>query len=77
MLGSADDEVIQEMLGYSKETEHEKIIRSLAVGMSFVFCGLEERADTMIHQLTSEKVNMSSCVVSNRILFSAWVQRTA
>lgn len=56
MMGSADSDAIQEMLAYARETEHEKIIRSLAVGMSFVFCGLEEKADAMVDQLLSEKV---------------------
>ena len=43
------------MLAYSHETQHEKIIRGLAVGMALVMYDREEAADTLIEQLTRDK----------------------
>ena len=36
MLGSASDKALDEMIAYAHETQHEKIIRGLAVGMSLI-----------------------------------------
>ncbi|CDH53515.1 probable rpn2-26s proteasome regulatory subunit [Lichtheimia corymbifera JMRC:FSU:9682] len=55
MLGTANGEVIEEMLQYAHETQHEKIIRGLAVGMSLIMYGKEEKADTLIDQLLDDK----------------------
>lgn len=54
MLGSASDKM-DEMLAYAHETQHEKIIRGLALGVSLVMYGREEGADTLIEQLTLDK----------------------
>lgn len=56
MLGTADAEAIQEMLQYAHETQHEKIIRGLAMGMALMMYGQEERADGLIEQLCGDKV---------------------
>ena len=55
MLGTATSKV-QEMLQYARETQHEKIIRGLAMGIALIMYGLEEEADTLIEQLTLDKV---------------------
>ena len=56
MLGTASDKAYDEMLSYARETQHEKIIRSLSVGIAFLFYGQRERAETVIEKLSQEKV---------------------
>lgn len=56
MLGSASDQALEDMLAYAHDTQHEKIIRGLAIGIALVMCGREEEADTLIEQLTLDKV---------------------
>jgi hypothetical protein len=56
MLGSGSTEAIDEMLQYAHETQHEKIIRGLAVGIAFICYGKQEQADTVIEKLLKEKV---------------------
>ena len=56
MLGTADSKCADEMLAYTRETQHEKIIRGLAVGLAFVFYGKQEQADDTIRLLLAEKV---------------------
>lgn len=56
MLGSADQTSAEEMLTYARETQHEKIIRGLAMGLAFIFYGRQEEADSTITSLLTEKV---------------------
>jgi hypothetical protein len=58
MLGSASEKALEEMISYARETQHEKIIRSLAVGIAFVMYGTRERADGIIQALMEEKVSI-------------------
>ena len=62
MLGTADETCANEMLTYARETQHEKIIRGLAIGLAFLFYGRQEEADGMVKQLLAEKVCECSCV---------------
>ncbi|KAI8327260.1 armadillo-type protein [Blakeslea trispora] len=55
MLGTANLEAIDEMLQYAHETQHEKIIRGLAIGIPFIMYGKEEKADAVIQQLLEDK----------------------
>ncbi|KAI7851623.1 armadillo-type protein [Circinella umbellata] len=55
MLGTAAPEAIEEMLQYAHETQHEKIIRGLAIGISLIMYGKEEKADALIDQLLDDK----------------------
>ena len=55
-LGSASEESADEMLVYAHETQHEKIIRGLAVGIAFIYYGKQEQADMMIARLLADKV---------------------
>lgn len=55
MLGTGNPAALQEMLQYSRETQHEKIIRGLGLGMALVMYGREEHADDMIAQLSEDK----------------------
>jgi hypothetical protein len=57
MLGTASEKALEEMMSYARETQHEKIIRSLAVGIAFVMYGQREKADEVIKGLTGEKVS--------------------
>jgi len=44
-------------LQYARETQHEKIIRGIAVGLALVMYQTEEAAETLIDQLAGDKVN--------------------
>ncbi|KAI9206804.1 armadillo-type protein [Polychytrium aggregatum] len=55
MLGTASAKAITEMVQYAHETQHEKIIRGLAVGLSMIMYGREEQADALINQLCEDK----------------------
>lgn len=54
MLGTGDVEAINDMLQYANETQHEKIIRGLAIGMALIMFGREEGADELIEKLLDE-----------------------
>ncbi|GAA6007020.1 hypothetical protein JCM11491_001480 [Sporobolomyces phaffii] len=54
MLGSGSAKALDEMVQYAHETQHEKIIRGLAVGVAFVLYGKEEEADEMIESLLGD-----------------------
>lgn len=56
MLGTANVEAAEEMLTYARETQHEKIIRGLAVGVGFIYYGRQEQADETVKALLAEKV---------------------
>lgn len=64
MLGSASARCLDEMLQYAHETQHEKIIRGLAMGIAFMFYGRQEQADTIIDTLLSDKVRLC-CIILN------------
>ena len=43
------------MLTYAHQTEHEKIIRGLAVGLGLIMYGREEESDALVDQLLRDK----------------------
>ncbi|CAI6009641.1 unnamed protein product, partial [Closterium sp. NIES-65] len=53
LVGTASERAA-EMLAYAHDTQHEKIIRGLAVGISLVVYGREEEADILIQQMTTD-----------------------
>ncbi|KAG9293368.1 hypothetical protein G9A89_007614 [Geosiphon pyriformis] len=55
MLGTASDRAIKDMIQYAHETQHEKIIRGLAIGISLIMYGREEEADALVEQLIRDK----------------------
>ncbi|KAH3746114.1 proteasome regulatory particle base subunit [Pelomyxa schiedti] len=55
MLGSGSAKAISEMIAYAHDTQHERIIRGLAIGMALVVFGRQEEADTLIEQLLLDK----------------------
>lgn len=62
MLGSGSTKCFDEMVQYAHETQHEKIIRGLALGMAFLWYGREEEADSCIAQLAKDKVRPTQLV---------------
>ncbi|CAL5007606.1 unnamed protein product [Urochloa decumbens] len=54
MVGTASDKAT-EMLAYAHDTQHEKIIRGLALGIALTVYGREEEADTLIEQMTRDQ----------------------
>ena len=48
MIGSADGDVIEEMITHAADSNHEKIIRALGISLSRVMYGKESGADALI-----------------------------
>lgn len=53
-LGSGSEAVCDQMLDYANETQHEKIIRGLAMGLALVSYGREDDADDLIKRLVND-----------------------
>ncbi|KAJ8620332.1 hypothetical protein MRB53_028861 [Persea americana] len=54
MVGTTSEKA-SEMLAYAHDTQHEKIIRGLALGIALTVYGREEEADTLLEQLTRDQ----------------------
>ncbi|XP_026412385.1 26S proteasome non-ATPase regulatory subunit 1 homolog A-like [Papaver somniferum] len=54
MVGTASKKA-SEMLAYARETQHEKIIRGLALGIALTVYGREEEAVTLIEKMTRDQ----------------------
>lgn len=55
MLGSKSSQAIEDMVAYAQETQHEKILRGLAVGIALNMYGRLEEADPLIDSLCQDK----------------------
>ncbi|XP_013393221.1 26S proteasome non-ATPase regulatory subunit 1 [Lingula anatina] len=55
MLGTKSATAIEDMVAYAQETQHEKILRGLAVGIALTMFGRLEEADTLIESLSRDK----------------------
>lgn len=55
MLGSKSASAIEDMVAYAQETQHEKILRGLAIGIALTMYGRLEEADTLIESLCRDK----------------------
>lgn len=55
LLGSKNEEVIEDLLTYAHETQHEKIIRAISVSLSLIVCGAEEEANPLIEKMCKDK----------------------
>jgi len=55
MLGTKSAGAIEDMVTYAKESQHEKILRGLAVGIALTMYGREEEADPLIESLQRDK----------------------
>ena len=55
MLGSGNADAIKDLITYAHETQHEKIIRSIALALAFIMYGKEEASDVLFEQMVSDK----------------------
>ena len=55
MVGSKDEGAIDDLMKYVHDTQHEKIIRAIAIALALIVYNAGEAADTLIEQLSSEK----------------------
>lgn len=55
MLGSKSPTAFEDMVAYAQETQHEKILRGLAIGIAMVMFGCMEEADALIENLCRDK----------------------
>lgn len=55
MLGTKNSDAIQDMVAYAQDTQHEKILRGLAVGIALTMYGRLEEADDLINTLSQDK----------------------
>ncbi len=51
MLGSGNIKALQDMIQYAHETQHDKIVRGLAIGMALIMYGRQEGADELFNGL--------------------------
>lgn len=55
MLGSGDLELVDELLQYAHESQHEKIIRSIALGVALIMYSRLDQADGVIARMEAEQ----------------------
>lgn len=55
LLGTGDADALGFMIQYAQDTEHEKIIRGLALGIALILYEQQEQADGTIEQLMADK----------------------
>ena len=54
MLGTGNNKVLEDMIQYAHDTQHEKIIRGLGLGMALIMYGRQEGADVLINGLLDD-----------------------
>ncbi|EEB08916.1 19S proteasome regulatory subunit Rpn2 [Schizosaccharomyces japonicus yFS275] len=54
MLGTASATAIDEMIQYAHETQHEKIVRGLGIGIALIVYGRQQEADAVIDRLVDD-----------------------
>ena len=54
MLGSGNMKALEDMIQYAHETQHEKIVRGLSMGMALIMFGRQEGADVLINGLLGD-----------------------
>ncbi|CDM26626.1 hypothetical protein DTO013E5_4666 [Penicillium roqueforti] len=54
MLGTGNMKALEDMIQYAHETQHEKIVRGLAMGMALIMFGRQEAADELINGLLGD-----------------------
>jgi 26S proteasome regulatory subunit N2 len=54
MLGSGNMKALEDMISYAHDTQHEKIVRGLAIGMALIMYGRQESADELINGLLND-----------------------
>jgi 26S proteasome regulatory subunit N2 len=54
MLGTGNIKALEDMIQYAHDTQHEKIVRGLALGMALIMFGRQEGADELIEGLLND-----------------------
>ena len=54
MLGTGNDKALNDMILYAHETQHEKIVRGLALGIALIMYARQEAADGLINGLLED-----------------------
>lgn len=54
MLGTGNMKALEDMILYAHETQHEKTVRGLAIGMALIMYGRQEGADELIEGLLND-----------------------
>ncbi|KAG9249107.1 putative 26S proteasome regulatory subunit rpn2 [Calycina marina] len=54
MLGTGNIKALEDMIIYAHDTQHEKIVRGLAIGMALIMYGRQEGADELIEGLLND-----------------------
>ncbi|KAL8730876.1 MAG: hypothetical protein Q9166_003803 [cf. Caloplaca sp. 2 TL-2023] len=54
MLGTGNIKALEDMIQYAHETQHEKIVRGLALGMALIMYGRQEGADELVNGLLDD-----------------------
>lgn len=54
MLGSGNVKALEDMIQYAHDTQHEKIVRGLAMGMALIMYARQEAADELINGLLED-----------------------
>jgi len=54
MLGTGNIKALEDMITYAHDTQHEKIVRGLALGMALIMYGRQEGADELIEGLLND-----------------------
>ncbi|KAF2198089.1 26S proteasome-like protein regulatory subunit rpn2 [Delitschia confertaspora ATCC 74209] len=54
MLGTGNMKALEDMIQYAHDTQHEKIVRGLAIGMALIMYGRQEAADELINGLLED-----------------------
>ncbi|KAI9833890.1 MAG: hypothetical protein M1819_003399 [Sarea resinae] len=54
MLGTGNIKALEDMIQYAHDTQHEKIVRGLSMGMALIMYGRQEAADELINGLLDD-----------------------
>ncbi|KAH7406062.1 armadillo-type protein [Phaeosphaeria sp. MPI-PUGE-AT-0046c] len=54
MLGTGNIRALEDMIQYAHDTQHEKIVRGLAMGMALIMYGRQEAADELVNGLLED-----------------------
>ncbi|KAI4111579.1 MAG: hypothetical protein LQ339_000450 [Xanthoria mediterranea] len=54
MLGTGNIKALEDMIQYAHDTQHEKIVRGLALGMALIMYGRQEGADELVNGLLDD-----------------------
>jgi hypothetical protein len=57
MLGRPTNDIKDEMLLYAHETQHEKIIRGLAIGIALLYYGRQEESNQVVKNMCDDGVS--------------------